>query len=121
MKENQKDITQFIPKDLADPRIQTISLGPIKEILKEQEIDKDNLIQTYRDEIARLTKELADTKKSIANFVSYKTFKERLSLYCSQSNIDITILQCANRIRKGHCKGCLGRDQILEELEARTR
>lgn len=121
MKENQKDLTQFIPKNLADPRIQAISLGPIKELLKEREKDKDSILQTYREEIARLKKKLSDTQKSIANFISYKTFRERLSFHCFQTYSDITILQCANRIRGGQCIGCLGRDQILEDLEAKPR
>ena len=121
MDEEQREITQFVPKDLADPRTYVIPLGPVKKILEDRENDSKDLLQTYRDEIARLTEELDRTRKSIASFESYKLFKKTLSLNCPQVNVKLTILQCAERMRRGQCTGCLDRDAILKKLGAKMR
>ncbi len=117
MKKTQKEIINYIPRELADPRTHTISLAPIKEILTQGELTKDNLLQTYRDEIERLTKVIQST----ASPEIYRLFREKLCLFCFQTNTTITILQCAEKMKRGHCKGCRDRNRLLETLGALPR
>jgi len=119
--ESQKEITSFIPKELADPRIHTIPLNHLKRELETKEKDTDNIIQTYKDEIQRLKDELYKTQNAIKSLSELRIFKERLSINCPQVNVKLTILQCANRVKRGECKSCLDRTLLLAMLEAEPR
>jgi len=121
MKQEEKDLTEWIPKELADPRTHTISLEPIKQILEEREVSKDDLLQTYKDENERLQQQIEEMSKEQAQNGTIKLFWKTLSLYCNQTNTRLNILQCSNRYKKRQCKGCLDRDAILSKLEARNR
>jgi uncharacterized protein YwgA len=116
-----KDIEKIVPKDLADPRVHSISLNHLKKTLANIEKDKDDILQTYKDEINRLLNELDETNKAVKSLSELRYFKERLSINCPQVNVKLTILQCANRVKKGECKSCLDRTALLDMLEARPR
>lgn len=117
--DNQKEITQFNTNEIVDPRIQTIPLEPVKKVMDEKLEAKDDLLQTYKDEIARLEKELVKSQKTYASVKSYIDFKESMSLHCPATNRNLTIIQCTNRFKMGLCKNCFIRKQFLKKLCAK--
>lgn len=117
--EKQSEIIQFIPKELTDPRIQTISLRPLKAVLEKKEKEYQDTIKEYKAKIKQLTEELENTRKNYASIESLVMFRDLLSINCPQTGHTKTILQCAERIRKGDCRGCPARTTILEKLGAK--
>lgn len=121
MNQEEKDLREWVPKELTDPRTHTIPLGPVKQILKEREVSKDDLIQTYKDEVDRLYKVLEEMRKEWARADTINRFWRKLTFHCSQTGTKLNILQCSTRYKKRQCKGCLDRDATLSKLEARNR
>ena len=121
MNQGERELKEWVPKDLMDSRTQTITLDPIKKILEKQEATKEDLLQTYKTEITRLHQEIEGIRKEGAQLDTIKYFWKSLSLHCLQTNTKLNILQCAHRLRKVECKGCSGRDEILSKMEARNR
>ena len=121
MPRDERDLKEWVPKDLTDPRTQTITLDPIKKLLEKREATKEDLLQTYREEITKLHQEIEGIRKEGTQLNTIKYFWKSLSLQCTQTGVKLNILQCAHRFRKGECKGCPGRDEILSKMEARNR
>jgi len=121
MNQGEREMKEWVPKELIDPRTQTITLDPIKKILEEKEATKEDLLQTYREEIARLHKDIRELRNERAQIKTIQSFWKTLSILCTQTGVKLNILQCSNRYKKNQCKGCTARDAILSKLEARNR
>jgi hypothetical protein len=119
--EKQNDLTKYIPHELVDPRVKTITLGPLKAILKQKETDYQNTIKELKEEISRLTKELEDSNNKLASIKSYIDLKNYISVLCPQRTKKLTIIQCFENMKQSQCKGCLDRDAVLSKLGARPR
>jgi len=89
------------------------------------ELDKKDYFKNRIKELEDANKKLKDAINNLANRkeeLMYLTdFRDMFSGYCISGNLNkITILQCTNRIKKGHCdmsNKCRTRIKILEMMK----
>lgn len=76
-----------------------------------KELEKNNL------KLKKALNSLSDRRDEIKYL---KQFRDFFTGFCINANVDVTILQCADRLRTGKCKMqflCKTRIAILESLE----
>ena len=121
---SSKKLAPTIQKDLVDPRVHILQIPKhIQATLKNKENAANDLLQTYKDEIARLKEELAEAEKTTNSMGGYKNFHDYLSTICPQTGTRLTIVRCTQRVRKGEClvSNCSARNNILKKLETKRQ